>query len=132
MVRIVDAEHLLPDGDLPGDPRARHRALRIARFIEYGGPLRPGEARETLIECPCRPKRRPCSGLLWVRKTPEDRIEVSCATCRSLHLVISNWQETLWADGPMEPLDRRERLERDPGRQNMSAEPAGSRRGEVV
>ena len=105
MVRVVDAEHFLPEGELPEDARVRRHALRIARFIEYGGPLRPGQTRETLIECPCRPERRPCSGLLWVRKTPEDRIEVFCPSCRSLQYVISNWQGTLWAEGPMEPLD---------------------------
>jgi hypothetical protein len=105
MVRIVDAEHFLPGGDLPDDVPARRHGLRIARFIEYGGPLQPGQTRETLLECSCRPKHRSCSGLLWVRKTSEDRIEVYCVICRTLQYVISNWHDTLWADGPMEALD---------------------------
>lgn len=104
MVRVVDAEHVLPDGDLPDNARVRRHALRIARFIEYGGPLQPGHVREMLIQCACRPKRRPCPGLLWVTKTSENRIEVFCHSCRSLQYVISNWQGTLWAEGPMEPL----------------------------
>ncbi len=61
MVRVVDAEQFLPGGDLPEESPVRRHALRIARFIEYAGPLRPGQTRETLIECSCRPKRRPCS-----------------------------------------------------------------------
>ena len=104
MVRVVDAEHFLPDGDLPDDARVRRHALRIARFIEYAGSLQPGQTRETLIECAYRPKHKPCSGLLWVVKTPEERIEVHCPACQTLQYIISNWQETLWAEGPMEPL----------------------------
>src|SRR5262249_8893553 len=49
---VVDPHHwLLEDGSLPTENlRLRRRALRIARTIEYGGPLRRGETRETLVE----------------------------------------------------------------------------------
>jgi hypothetical protein len=60
-------------GELPdANPRLRRNALRIARFIEYAGPLRPLEGRETLIECKRRPDRRQCLGLFWVMKRADD------------------------------------------------------------
>jgi hypothetical protein len=54
---IVDPWHWLTEaGDFPLDnARLFRRVLRVARFIEYGGPLKKSEMRETLIEC----KRRP-------------------------------------------------------------------------
>lgn len=106
MVRVVDATHFLIDGDLPdsGPSPFRRQALIVARFIEYGGPIDQGSTRETLIECELRPRRRPCRGLMWVAKTEDDRIEAFCPKCESIQYVISNWSETLWADGPMEPL----------------------------
>ncbi len=41
---------------------------------------------------------------MWVAKTEDDRVEAFCPKCESIQYVISNWRETLWADGPMEPL----------------------------
>lgn len=106
MVRVVDAQHFLIDGDLPSDGPLpfRRRALRVARLIEYAGPIERGSTRETLIECELRPARSPCHGLLWVHKSEEDHIEAFCPKCESLQYVISNWQDTLWADGPMAPI----------------------------
>ncbi len=99
----VDIRHWL-DGDEPAAP-VRRKALWVARMIEYGGPLEPGFSRETLIECPQRPKRRPCSGLLWVAKQPDGvRIEAWCPKCEQLNVWISGWESTLWAEGPMEPI----------------------------
>lgn len=102
MVKVVDATHFLPDGELPpaGSPVRRH-ALAIARFVEYGGPLHRGDSCLTLVECSLRPGRRPCRGFLWVHKTLDDRIEASCPSCGALQYVISNWRGTLWSDGPM-------------------------------
>jgi hypothetical protein len=28
----------------------------------------------------------------------------SCPTCHEVEAVISGWEETLWADGPMDPV----------------------------
>ena len=78
--------------------------LRIARFIEYGGPLKKNETRETLIECKRRPKGQACVGLMWVVKTEEDAILAQCLLCRTEEAIIHNWQETEWADGMMEPV----------------------------
>lgn len=86
-------------------PALRRRALRIARLIEYGGPLDPGQTRETLVECACRPSRKACPGLLWVSKTADHRLEAHCLVCRGEYIAIAGWQETDWADGPMEPVD---------------------------
>ncbi|MGE0867549.1 MAG: hypothetical protein AB7P03_03240 [Kofleriaceae bacterium] len=49
-------------------------------------------------------ERRPCPGLLWVQKLDERTIEAYCLSCRREHLLISGWELTEWADGPMEPL----------------------------
>jgi hypothetical protein len=102
---IIDARHwLLDDGSLPIEPpRLRRQALRMARLIEYGGPLRVGEIRETLVECTRRPRRSPCPGLLWVRKLPDDSILASCIVCEGEEIYIHDWQETEWAEGPMPP-----------------------------
>lgn len=102
MTLVVDIRDLL-EGDHP-HAAVRHRALRIARLVEYGGPLEPGQQRETLVECSRRPNRKPCLGLLWVFKREDGLIEAHCGSCNDENIYISGWQETLWADGPMEPI----------------------------
>ena len=93
------------DGDLPtGPPRLRRNALRIVRFIEYGAPLPQLHGRETLIECRRRPGRVPCTGWMWVVKQNDNRIQVHCPTCHEVEAVISGWEDTLWADGPMDAV----------------------------
>lgn len=103
---VVDPWHwLTEDGHfLVDNPRLYRRMLRIARFIEYGGPLKKNETRETLIECRRRPKGRACIGLMWVMKTDEDAILAHCLLCRNEEAFIHNWQETEWANGIMEPI----------------------------
>lgn len=103
---VVDPWHWLDDdGHVPThDARLRKRILRILQFIEYGGPLGVHEARETLIECAQRQARKPCSGLMWVMKTPEERIIAYCSSCDHDEALIHNWRETEWAAGPMEPV----------------------------
>ena len=102
MIRVVDIRHLL-DGDQP-HPKVRRLALRMARLVEYGGPLKPGQQRETLVECSRRPRRKQCLGLLWVFKRDDGEIEVHCGTCNDENIYISGWEDTVWADGPMEPI----------------------------
>lgn len=99
----VNIQHWL---DEKGDPAApvRRKALWVARMIEYGGPLEPGFARQTLIECTMRPQRRACLGLLWVSKRHDGIIDAWCERCDQLHVSVSGWQETDWAEGPMEPI----------------------------
>jgi hypothetical protein len=103
---VVDPWHWLnEDGSLPlTPPKLRANALRVAKLIEYGGPLEPGHSRETLVECSKRPKGKRCPGLLWVTKLPDSAIYASCVICRQDEVHISNWEETEWADGPMEPV----------------------------
>ena len=102
---IVDPWHWLDkDGDLPVDnARLRRQVLRVARLIEYGGPLLPLHTRETLVECSKRPGGKPCPGLLWVTKSTDDQIEATCAVCGSQEVLIHNWRGTQWADGMMAP-----------------------------
>jgi hypothetical protein len=106
MVLVVDPWCWLEkDGGLPtNNPRLRRRIIRVARFIEYGGPLQPGESRETLVECKRRPGGHACLGLMWVTKTGTDAIEAFCEVCSSAEAIIHNWQETEWASGMMEPV----------------------------
>lgn len=112
---VVDPWHwLTEDGQFVFDnPRLYRRMLRIARFIEYGGPLKRNMTRETLIECKRRPKGRACVGLMWVVKTDDDAIVAHCMLCRNEEAFIHNWQETEWANGMMAPapvaFDREDR-----------------------
>jgi hypothetical protein len=105
MTLIVDIRDWLDEhGLLPIDNlRVRRRALRVAQLIEAGGPLAIGQFRETLVACSSRPDRKPCLGLLWVEKVEEDRIWAYCPACKREEILISGWQETMWAKGPMEP-----------------------------
>lgn len=91
-------------GFLFDNARLYRRMLRIARFIEYGGPLQKNETRETLIECKRRPKSKPCIGLMWVVKTEDDGILSHCVVCKTEEAFVHNWQETEWADGMMEAV----------------------------
>lgn len=103
---VVDPWHWLdPDGYPPREPaRLRRQTLRVARLIEYAGLLKPGFTRETLIEC-FRPGGEPkCSGMLWVTKDENDSIWAWCDECLRNVMVISNWQGTRWANGPMVPM----------------------------
>jgi hypothetical protein len=103
MVLVVDIRHwLLPNGD--AHPSLRTRVLRIARLIEYGGPLPPRHARETLVECSRRPRRKQCPGLLWVAKLDNGALEAHCELCNDETIHISGWDETIWAEGPMPPV----------------------------
>jgi hypothetical protein len=103
MTLVIDITHWLDEqGQIPRtNLRLRRHALRIARFIEYGGPLPALQARETLVECKRRPAHRQCLGLLWVMKRNDDRIEVTCRDCQDIEAVISGWQGTDWAEGVM-------------------------------
>lgn len=103
MTYVVNLTHWLDDDGWPATP-VRRQALKIARMVEYGGPLGVGYSRPTLIECSRRINRRPCEGLLWVRKINATTLEAYCADCDRDHYVITGWETTLWADGPLEPL----------------------------
>ncbi|MGD8859484.1 MAG: SEC-C metal-binding domain-containing protein [Myxococcales bacterium] len=106
MITVVDPHHwLAEDGGLPKDPRLRARVLRVAQCIEYGGPLARGQARETLVACRRRPNRTACSGLLWVVKQKDDAIHAFCTVCQADEFLIYEWEDTDWAEGPMEPVD---------------------------
>ena len=103
MTHVINIQHWLDENGEPARP-VRKQALRVARLIEYGGPLEVGHTRLTLVECTRRVDRRPCEGLLWVVKKDAATIEASCESCGREHLLISGWEFTEWADGPMEPL----------------------------
>jgi hypothetical protein len=104
MTLVVDPEHWLEDGGLPtSNLEVRRNMLRVAQFIEYGGPVPVTHQRETLIACRRRPKGKQCLGLMWVIKVDET-IHAYCPHCDNLEAVIHNWQHTLWAEGPMPPV----------------------------
>jgi hypothetical protein len=103
---VVDPWHWLDkDGHFIVDnPRLYRRMLRIARFIEYGGPLQKNETRETLMECKRRPNGKPCAGRMWVVKTEDDGILTHCLVCQTQEAFVHNWHNTEWADGMMPPV----------------------------
>ena len=103
---VVNPHHWLTDqGDIPDVPSpVRRGILRVARLIEYGGPLEPGHARETLVECGKRLGGRRCSGFLWVEKQPDDTLLAHCLVCRTNQVLIHDWQDTIWATGPCDPV----------------------------
>ncbi len=41
---------------------------------------------------------------MWVVKQNDNRIQVHCPICNEVEAVISGWEETLWAEGPMDPV----------------------------
>jgi hypothetical protein len=102
---VVDPWHWLnEDGSLPThDSRLRRNILRVVQLIEAGGPLPKLHARETLLPCRKRPGGKPCLGLMWVAKTETDAILAFCLSCHTDEAMILNWQQTEWADGPMQP-----------------------------
>jgi hypothetical protein len=105
MTLVVDIRHWLDENGDP-HPKVRRQALRVARLIEYRGPLRERQMRETLIECTRRPARKACPGLLWVAKTDDGTIEAFCQLCDAERIYISGWQGHALggrADGGGEP-----------------------------
>lgn len=57
-----------------------------------------------MVPCKRRPGRKQCLGMMWVVKHADDRIQADCSACRDVEAIISGWQETLWADGPVDPI----------------------------
>jgi hypothetical protein len=106
MLVVDPRDWLHPDGTFPiENPRLYRRILRVAQIIEYGGPLAPHHARETLLACSKRPKGKACPGLMWVAKTPDNAIHAYCIVCKTNEAMVHNWQETDWAEGPMEAVN---------------------------
>ncbi len=97
---VVNPWHWLrPDGGFLSDSPVRAKAIRVAQFIEYGGPLEAGESRPTLLACRKRPDGRACQGFLYVMKEDDDAITAFCPSCASAEYIISDWQDTFWAGG---------------------------------
>jgi hypothetical protein len=101
-VTVVNPWHWLDaDGSLPLEPRLRKRVARVAQCIEYGGVLRIGQARQTLIPC----RARGCLGFMVVLKQKDDAIQAFCASCTQDEFLIYEWEETPWAKGPPVAVD---------------------------
>ena len=96
----INAWPWLEDGDFPASNARLRSVLRIARFIEYGGPLRPLHGRETLVECTRHSGRHTCPGFMWVVKRKDDQLSAFCGTCHRVEVIIAGWQRTAWANGP--------------------------------
>ncbi len=105
-VTVNPAHWLDDDGFIPAEPPAlRNKALRVAQAIEAGGPLARGQSRETLTPCTKRPNGVACPGLMVVIKQRDDAILLFCPICTNDEYLIYEWEDTLWAEGPMEPMD---------------------------
>ncbi|HEY0708998.1 MAG TPA: SEC-C metal-binding domain-containing protein [Polyangia bacterium] len=93
---VVNPWHWLnEDGSFPDEPRLRKRSVRVAQCIEYGGTLREGQCRETLLPC----SGRACTGFVVVMKKPEGDILAFCGTCPRDEFLIHDWEDTPWAQG---------------------------------
>ena len=104
-MKVVNPHHWLnEDGSFPEESRLRNRMIRVAQYIEYGGPLRIGESRETLLPCRCRPAGRACPGFMMVLKQKDDAIQSFCAVCTEDDFLIYEWEHTPWAKGPSVPI----------------------------
>lgn len=102
----VNPAHWIDGDTIPAEPpRLRAQALRVAQAIEAGGPLARGQSRETLIPCTKRPAGAAYPGLMVVLKQRDDAILLFCPICTNDEYLIYEWEDTLWANGPMEPMD---------------------------
>jgi hypothetical protein len=108
---VVNPWHWLTKdgGFIVEEPRLYRRMFRIARVIEYGGPLQRGKMRETLVECKRRVRGSACLGVMWVAKTDRDEILARCVACRNEEALIHGWQDRDWASGMMDPVPIDER-----------------------
>ena len=105
MIKVVNPNHWLnEDGSFPEESRLRNRTIRVAQYIEYGGPLRVGESRETLLPCRYRPGGRACPGFMMVLKQKDDAIQSFCMVCTEDDFLIYEWEQTRWARGPSVPV----------------------------
>jgi hypothetical protein len=104
MTLIANPWHwLTPEGEIPLDnPDLRRNILRVARVIEYGALLAPGEFRDTLIECTKRSAGKQCPGLQVVVKNGDDSILAFCPVCGTDHIIVRDWNGTRWAHGQAE------------------------------
>ena len=41
--------------------------------------------------------------MLWVEKLPDEALFAYCIACKEEEIHVHNWQDTDWAEGPMEP-----------------------------
>jgi hypothetical protein len=93
---VVNPWHWLnADGSFPSEPRLRKQSIRVAQYIEYGGPLGLGEVRETLVSC----RARGCPGLMMVLKQRDEAIQAFCQVCAADEFLIYEWEKTPWAQG---------------------------------
>ncbi len=93
---VVNPWHWLnANGSLPIEPRLRKQSIRVAQYIEYGGPLGLGEVRETLVSC----RARGCAGLMMVLKQRDEAIQAFCQVCAADQFLIYEWEKTPWAQG---------------------------------
>lgn len=101
---VVNPWHWLnEDASFPDNVRGR--AIRVAQCIEYGGSLRRGHGRQTLIACRRRPDGSPCPGLMFVLKQSDDAILAFCEVCNEEEFLIYEWEDTPWAKGQQPPID---------------------------
>lgn len=100
-ITVVNPHHWMnEDGSFPEQSRVRAKMVRVAQFIEYGGPLAVGEARRTLVPCRWRPDGQACSGFMAVLKQKDDAILALCMGCKEDEFLIYEWEDTPWARGP--------------------------------
>jgi hypothetical protein len=95
MTHVINIQHWL-DEDGDPVPAVRRQALRVARLIEYGGPLGVGYIRGTLVECSSwMPKRQVLSVSMSSRRAAK-----LCAYASSVLAEMSNRPSAHFARRP--------------------------------
>jgi hypothetical protein len=95
---IIDFRHLLdPRGRIPMKPAPMARqAGHIARIVECATAWEAGFTLETPLRCRRRPQRRPCAGLLYLRRSEvPSAIVWICPICGDRGMV-QHFAQTRW------------------------------------
>ena len=94
---ITDITHYLDDeGEIAIESGA---GLRFAEYLTYIISMMshpPPVPDEFKVKCRCRPKRKPCKGMIVGGTDPATGVIIWwCTECR-VNGFISNWQGTMW------------------------------------
>jgi hypothetical protein len=65
---------------------------------------------------------------MWVVKTEEHAIYAYCPVCKQDEVMIHGWEDTLWAEGMMEPLPPPDSTVQTRGNRGRTGRPAAQRR----
>ena len=93
---VIDIRHWLnEDKTGPAVLQLKAKVKKMAEIITYATSVENDLLADDPPKCWCRPKRRPCRGLLEILFTDDERIYWKCPNCDN-EGVISGWQGLIW------------------------------------